>query len=387
MATNIGSDVMLANNTVGEHDAFWNQIPWVHPYWKQFDIPQLPDYYHFLVGMYMTFVCPLGVIGNMVVVYIFLKAKHLRTPNNMLIVNLAVSDMLFCAMNGFPILTINSIYKIWTWGETWCTIYGFNGGLMGFVSISTLAFIAFDRFFVISRPMQAMRSVTKKKTGMYIIFIWIYSLIWAAPPLFGWGSYNLEGMMTSCTFDYLSQDVKNGSFNMGMFFFAFAIPVACIFAFYIGIVKAVMAHHDAMNEQAKKMGAKTGDHEKERAVEIQMAKVGATSIGLFLASWLPYATVTAMGMLYPHASMMVTPMWSEVPVMLAKTSGIWNPLVYAISHPKFRAEVDKTFPWLLCFCMPKQEQAASNKTKGEMTSATVSKTEVATIEATETNPV
>ena len=49
------------------------QIPWVHPYWKQFDIPSLPDYYHFLVGMYMTFVCPLGVVGNFCVIYIFLK--------------------------------------------------------------------------------------------------------------------------------------------------------------------------------------------------------------------------------------------------------------------------------------------------------------------------
>ena len=145
--------------------------------------------------------------------------------------------------------------------------------------------------------------------------------------------------MTSCTFDYLTQDIKNGTFVAGMYFFAFCIPVLAIFVFYIGIVKAIMAHHDAMNAQAKKMGAHAGDNEKDRAVEMQMCKVAATTIGLFLASWLPYACITGMGMLYPHEDKVITPLMSEIPVMLCKTSGIWNPIVYAISHPKFRAEV------------------------------------------------
>ena len=147
--------------------------------------------------------------------------------------------------------------------------------------------------------------------------------------------------------------------------------------FYIGIVKAIMSHHDAMSAQAKKMGANAGDREKDRAVEMQMAKVAATTIGLFLASWLPYAIVTALGMIYPHEAKMVTPLGSEIPVMLAKTSGIWNPIIYAISHPKFRAEVNKTFPWLLCFCMPKPEDTTSKgKGKTVLNSTSFSNTEV-----------
>ena len=182
--------------------------------------------------------------------------------------------------------------------------------------------------------------------------------------------------MTSCTFDYLTQDIKNGTFVAGMYCFAFFLPVFAIFFFYTGIVKAIISHHDAMNAQAKKMGANAGDANKDRAVEMQMAKVAAMTIGFFLASWLPYASIAAMGMLYPHEAMMISPMWSEVPVMLAKTSGMWNPIIYAISHPKFRAEVDKTFPWLLCLCMPKTDENSGLKAKAKASvSSAVSKTD------------
>ena len=71
-----------------------------------------------------------------------------------------------------------------------------------------------------------------------------------------------------------------------------------------------------------------------------------------MLSWTPYAIVALMGMMSNHSSMAVTPLLSEIPVMFAKTSAAYNPMIYAISHPKFRTEIDKSFPWLLACCRP-----------------------------------
>ena len=45
------------------------------------------------------------------------RSKVLRTPPNMLLINLAISDMSFSAINGFPLLTISAINKKWVWGK------------------------------------------------------------------------------------------------------------------------------------------------------------------------------------------------------------------------------------------------------------------------------
>jgi hypothetical protein len=60
-------------------------------------------------------------------------------------------------------------------------------------------------------------------------------------------------------------------------------------------------------------------------------------IGLFVISWLPYATVAQLGAAgWQH---LVTPYTAEIPIMLAKASYVWNPIVYALSHPRYKAIV------------------------------------------------
>ena len=64
-------------------------------------------------------------------------------------------------------------------------------------------------------------------------------------------------------------------------------------------------HACTLQATAEKIGATTGSSDKDREVEMKMAKVAATTIGFYLLSWVPYAHVTAIGMLYPHASLKV----------------------------------------------------------------------------------
>ncbi len=66
-----------------------------------------------------------------------------------------------------------------------------------------------------------------------------------------------EGLLVSCSFDYLSDNWTSKSYSLFIFFFDFCVPLMFISYFYSFIVKAVVAHERALREQAKKMNVES----------------------------------------------------------------------------------------------------------------------------------
>ena len=91
---------------------------------------------------------------------------------------------------------------------------------------------------------------------------------------------------------------------------------------------------------------------KNDKVEWQIAKVGIMLTVLFCASWMPYASVAFIGEFIDHT--LVTPMVQVIPVVLAKSSACWNPLVYAISHQRFKEALRNRFFNYCCGGMESQ---------------------------------
>lgn len=65
-----------------------------------------------------------------------------------------------------------------------------------------------------------------------VVFSWLWSFVWNTPPLFGWGSYELEGVRTSCAPNWYSRDVGDVSYIVVYFLFCFAVPFSVIVASY-----------------------------------------------------------------------------------------------------------------------------------------------------------
>lgn len=62
---------------------------------------------------------------------VFIRTDSLRTPSNMLIVALALSDLIMIQHQG-PCLTFGMmISKYWPYGKLFCRLYGFLGGING----------------------------------------------------------------------------------------------------------------------------------------------------------------------------------------------------------------------------------------------------------------
>jgi len=83
-------------------------------------------------------------------------------------------------------------------------------------------------------------------------------------------------------------------------------------------------------------------------------------IALFLLSWLPYALIATFGVV--GLDHFVTPYSAELPVMLAKASAIWNPIVYALKHPRYRSVLAGYLPsWMRAVCCRTRRSEVESK--------------------------
>nr|CCP46948.1 Ek arthropsin [Euperipatoides kanangrensis] len=338
------SVVLKYNFTSSVLGSFYGDLL-IHPHWKNY--PPVSKEAHAIVGYIMIFIGVIGSLGNALVIWIFGSSRLLRTPANLFIINLAFSDFLMSTTN-FPLVVISSFKGIWYFGKIGCDIYGFMGGVFGLMSIVTLAAIAMDRNRVISRPFDVLQKMTTSRTAKIICFIWIYCLILASPPLFGWSQYVPEGFLTSCSFEYLDRNLLTRSFILYLFILGFALPCLVILFCYIFIIKSIYNHEKMMAKTLANSPLKfPQDRIKKRSNkklnnDIQAAKIAFVIIILFCLSWIPYAIITLIGQFGNKT--LITPWVSTLPAVFAKASTMYNPLVYAISNPYFRKALIKQLP-------------------------------------------
>jgi len=344
---------------IPDNETWWyNPSIDVHPHWREFD--QVPDAVYYALGIFIGICGIIGCGGNGIVIYLFTKTKSLQTPANMFIINLAFSDFTFSLVNGFPLMTISCFIKKWVFGNAACKVYGFIGGIFGMMSIMTMAMISIDRFNVIGRPMAASKKMSHRRAFIMIIFTWVWSVLWAIGPIFGWGAYTLEGILCNCSFDYISRDPSTRSNILCMYIFAFMVPIIIIFFCYFNIVMSVSNHEKEMAAMAKRLNAKELRKAQAGAsAEMRLAKISIVIVSQFILSWSPYAIVALLAQFGPLE--WVTPYAAQLPVMFAKASAIHNPMIYSVSHPKFREAISATFPWVLTCCQYDEKEAEDDK--------------------------
>ncbi|XP_072439152.1 melanopsin-A isoform X3 [Chiloscyllium punctatum] len=160
------------------------------------------------------------------------------------------------------------------------------------------------------------------------------------------GAYVPEGLMTSCTWDYTTFTPSVRAYTMLLFCFVFFIPLGIIIYCYVFIFRAILA----TNRDVEKIGGNTNKESRRRFQRIKnewkMAKIALIVILLYVISWSPYSTVALTA--FAGYADVLTPYMNSVPAVIAKASAIHNPIIYAITHPKYRAAIVKYIPFLGC---------------------------------------
>ncbi|XP_071520529.1 uncharacterized protein [Panulirus ornatus] len=313
----------------------------VNPHWLQYDPPSHLS--HLVLASVYVVIMVVGLVGNGLVMYLFISSRALRTPSNLFILNLAVSDFLLLAALGLYIY--NSVYEGPAAGKVGCDVYGFVGGFTGTTSIMTLAAISFDRYLVITFPLDPFKRFSHRQVLGIIVVTWMYSTIFSAIPLVGIVgiNYTPEGFLTSCSFDYLTDVVRTRVYIFSFFVAAWLVPLCIITFSYLSIV-SIVSKQERHYYTCQGTFANSFKHQsirRKKSSEVKLAKVASGIIGLWVVAWTPYAVVALLGIFNQRA--LITPVVSMIPALFCKTAACLDPYVYALSHPRFKNELNKRF--------------------------------------------
>lgn len=305
---------------------------------RLFPTVDVPDHAHYIIGSVILLVGMTGMLGNALVIYVFCRSRTLRTPSNLLVVNLAAADFLM-SLTQSPVFFVASLHRRWVFGELACELYAFCGALFGITSMMTLTAIAVDRCLAITRPLALLGGAGRGRVLVGMLGVWLYSLGWSLPPFFGWSAYVPEGLQTSCSWDYMSFTASVRTYTILLFTFVFFVPLGLIAGCYFAIFGAVKRAGQEVEQLNS--GEANKAYERLRS-EWRLAKVALGVILLFIISWSPYSAVALTATAgYAH---LLTPYMNSVPAVIAKASAIHNPIIYAITHPKYRAAIGRYVP-------------------------------------------
>lgn len=81
----------------------------IDPHWYQF--PPMNPLWHGILGFVIGWLGTVSIIGNGMVIYIFSTTKSLRTPSNLLVVNLAFSDFFMMVCMSPAMVIVGSLLR------------------------------------------------------------------------------------------------------------------------------------------------------------------------------------------------------------------------------------------------------------------------------------
>ncbi|XP_030639715.1 parapinopsin a [Chanos chanos] len=272
-----------------------------------------------------------GVILNVTVIVVTFRHRQLRQPLNYALVNLAVADLGCAAFGGLP-TTVTNAMGYFSLGRVGCVLEGFAVAFFGIAGLCSVAVIAVDRYIVVCRPMGTVMFQTRHAV-LGVVLSWVWSFVWNTPPLFGWGSFELEGVRTSCAPDWYSRDAGNVSYIVCYFLLCFALPFSVIVVSYTRLLLTL--------RQVVKL--QMSESWSTAKAETQVARMVVVMVMAFLLTWLPYAAFALSVILDPHLH--IDPLIATVPMYLAKSSTVFNPIIYIFMNRQFR---DCAVPILLC---------------------------------------
>nr|QVK45894.1 G protein-coupled receptor [Proales similis] len=382
---------------------FLNSNISINQYWTQFE-PAQRKWHELFAFLYGT-VFVLGLSANLLVLFYLVKTRRFQNHSSYFIVNLVVADIFKVLINA-PMNVASSLAGRWLFGQLGCDVYGVAGGLFGFLNIATMLCMSIERFLVVRDPLIVLKMKSKYVLGS-IAFCWVYAAASIAPQLLSPNRFVLEGFLTSCSFDYISQDLTTRVYMLAMFAAGFLIPLCGIIIFGCSMifmlrrnqsfksyiladsqrstevsmfyVKKRFGHNRSLPNQFdfsdsyRSLGSLQADRGSTFSAsnvssrkmfdsflkrELKVAKTVFMIVMTFCIAWTPYALVTLLAQFSENRYSYITPWTTAFPSLFAKTSSIFNPIVYSLTNTECRRFFKSLF--LSCRFIPRRNNSHPN---------------------------
>ncbi|XP_051831447.1 substance-P receptor [Antechinus flavipes] len=268
-----------------------------------------------------------SVVGNVVVMWIILAHKRMRTVTNYFLVNLAFAEASMAAFNTVVNFTY-AIHNEWYYGLFYCKFHNFFPIAAVFASIYSMTAVAFDRYMAIIHPLQPRLSATATK--VVICVIWSLALLLAFPQ----GYYSTTEDMPNrvvCMIEWPEHPSKayEKVYHICVTVLIYFLPLLVIGYAYTMVGITLWA--------SEIPGDSSDRYHEQVSAKRKVVKMMIVVVCTFAICWLPFHIFFLLPYINPELYMEKFIQQVYLAIMwLAMSSTMYNPIIYCCLNDRFR---------------------------------------------------
>ncbi|XP_069762279.1 G-protein coupled receptor 84-like [Narcine bancroftii] len=316
------------------------------------------EYRHFGAFLGMA-VCAVGTLGNGLTILAFVLDPRLRTTFNLLILNLTLADLAYCALLQ-PVTIHTYMQEAWNWGRAPCQVFGLLLFTLNLVSILSMGLVAGSRYALVTRPEAFRRAFRPLALPLWLGLPWMLSFTCLAP---FWDVFEFLPAVCTCSFNRR----RGRPYTSILHGLTFGLGLSSIGVFYLLIHRRMRKVSQALSSY----GARRNEGEREgslvqarksrgrRGKEAEFSRVTAMCFAMFLVylgCYLPFCLLHLVGKWLSASALAQTLVGN-----LTWFNSCLNPLLYAAMNRQFRQGYQAVFQRLACWAVGR---GAASRTQG-----------------------
>uniref|UniRef100_A0A3B4ARF7 G-protein coupled receptors family 1 profile domain-containing protein n=1 Tax=Periophthalmus magnuspinnatus TaxID=409849 RepID=A0A3B4ARF7_9GOBI len=259
---------------------------------------------------------------NLLVVISLSHYKQLRTPTNLLLLSLGISDLSVGLLMFLQTLFVDGC---WLFGDTMCIVYQYLSYVVTCASMGTIVLISVDRYVAICQPLHYYMRVTECRVRFCICLSWLCTVVYSAVVL----RENMEkpGSFNTCS----GQCVAAINYYVGIadLFISFIFPVGVIAVLYTRVFAVIMTQIRVMRSQIT--AAQSQRTVFANKSELKAARTLGVVIIMFLICLCPYYFVVLTGQ-----DTVLDASNAAAVLYLVYFNSCLNPIIYTFFYSWFR---------------------------------------------------
>ncbi|XP_069845177.1 substance-P receptor isoform X3 [Dipodomys merriami] len=274
-----------------------------------------------------TVIVVTSVVGNVVVMWIILAHKRMRTVTNYFLVNLAFAEASMAAFNTVVNFTY-AVHNEWYYGLFYCKFHNFFPIAAVFASIYSMTAVAFDRYMAIIHPLQPRLSATATK--VVICVIWALALLLAFPQ----GYYSTTETMPSRVVCMIEWPEHPDKIYEKVYHICVTVLIYFLPLLVIGYAYTVVG----ITLWASEIPGDSSDRYHEQvSAKRKVVKMMIVVVCTFAICWLPFHIFFLLPYINPDLYLKKFIQQVYLAIMwLAMSSTMYNPIIYCCLNDRFR---------------------------------------------------
>ncbi|XP_048876016.1 relaxin-3 receptor 1 [Brienomyrus brachyistius] len=291
-----------------------------------------------IISIIYSVVCALGLIGNILVLYL-MKSKQVwnKSSINLFVTSLAVTDFQFVLTLPFWAVE-NALDFTWLFGKAMCKIVSYVTAMNMYASVFFLTAMSVARYWSVASALKSKRRRPCYSAKWMSLLVWVSAVIAALPnAVFSTTAVVSSEELCLVKFPDNSGDAQFwlGIYHAQKVLLGFLIPLGVISVCYLLLLRFITNKH--VNTSSAKRRSKV-----TRSVTIVVLS--------FFLCWLPNQALTAWGILiklnvvhFSYEYYTTQAYIFPVTVCLAHSNSCLNPVLYCLMRREFRKALKKLF--------------------------------------------